>query len=42
VNIEKLIVTLALVVLAAPSTQAQGTFQDFDFESANLSPIPSG
>ena len=41
-NIEKLIVTLALVVLAAPSTQAQGTFQDFDFESANLSPIPSG
>ena len=42
VNVEKLIVGFVVALLAALSVEAQGTFQNLDFESANLSPIPSG
>jgi len=41
-KIEKLIVEFSVVFLGVFSAQAQGTFQNLDFESANLSAIPSG
>jgi hypothetical protein len=33
---------LSVVLLSALSARAQGTFQNLDFEDANLSPIPAG
>jgi hypothetical protein len=42
VKTTKLIARFSVAFLAALSAQAQGTFQNLNFESANLSPIPSG
>jgi hypothetical protein len=41
-NTTKLITWLSVVLLATLSAQAQGTFQNLDFQDANLSPIPAG
>ena len=41
-KIEQLITRLSVAFLAVLSAQAQGTFQNLDFESANLTSIPSG
>jgi hypothetical protein len=41
-KIEKQIVGFSVAFLAVLSVQAQGTFQNLNFESADLSPIPSG
>jgi hypothetical protein len=40
VKIEKLIARFSVALLAVLSAEAQGTFQNLDFESANLSPVP--
>jgi hypothetical protein len=42
VKMTKLIAGFSIVFLAMLSAHAQGPFQNLDFESANLSPIPSG
>src|SRR5262245_34159592 len=38
----RLLFLSAAMYAALSSVQAQGTFQNLDFESANLSPIPPG